>query len=64
MTTERLIGWKEIASALRVSVSSARTYHARRPMPIKWLFGRPMALRTDIERWMNKCAGRKEAKHG
>ena len=60
---ERLIGWKEIARALRISVSSAQRYNRVRPLPIKRLFGRPWAKRSEIDKWVDRCSECKEAKN-
>lgn len=52
---DRLIGWKEIADAIGVSIRSAQYFNRKRPMPIKKFEGRPSAKPEDLEKWLEKC---------
>jgi hypothetical protein len=58
----KLIGWKEIASYLRVSVGSAQRFNRVRPMPLKRFFGRPTVEQPELDRWVDKCSGRERRK--
>jgi len=48
-----LVGWGEIASALGVSVATARRYeHEDPPLPVSRFRGRAVASKHDVAEWV------------
>lgn len=47
-----LVGWKEIADHLRVSISTAKRWARRRGLPVHRLQGQIRADRKAVESWV------------
>ena len=56
MTTQQadiLVGWKEVAGYLRVSVRTAKRWHASDPMPFL-VWSRRMTTTPALLEWVNR----------
>lgn len=51
LTRYRLIGWKAIGEFLGVHWETARRWHRKSGLPIRYFNGRPRAMPGAIERW-------------